>query len=535
MDLSNISILNIMPPNIAADPNIRKIAEAFDEVLRGIIAKIPNVEVIPNLVLNRIVDETLIDLLAWQFHVDFYDPKLPIEIKRELVLKSLDWHTRKGTPSVVEEIVSTVFSRAKIEEWFEYGGQPYRFRIATEEQMPDAETVNKLIRAVNSVKNTRSFLETLTQMTDFFDEVITEDILGLIIARTKFSDSFNYSGLKFNGQIKHDGSHTAGRQISDRFTLILRPNNFVDVFETRLRHNGMIKADGSHKFNGIGRISDVFRMFINYGHTDNVDITEIDKIKIGTDLLDYFSTQKKFNGVHKHNGAIQASAARELFTLKIENAFVDTFYTALKHNGMIKADGSHKFNGLGRISDLVSIKGLFNFQENVAIDDLFSLQIKQRIGLKDYFPTRFRFDGVLKHNGQVTASGSREELRMAVKGINLADKHRSRLKHNGTIKADGSYKFDAEAGIGDILKASNAYKYLESINAIDGHTEKIALHLSDTEEVQEQPGIKLSMPMNDGVEIKEGFFIGKKHHRKHNGKHKANGNINFNSGVLIPV
>ena len=161
MDLSNVSILNMMPPNLAADHNVKMMAEAFDETLRGIIKKIPNVAVIPNLVLNKIADEVLIDLLAWQFHVDFYDPKLPIEIKRELVLKSLDWHYRKGTPSVVEEIVSAAFKQAEVEEWHEYGGLPYRFRVTTDDPLLDQQVINEFIRAINSVKNTRSLLEAI--------------------------------------------------------------------------------------------------------------------------------------------------------------------------------------------------------------------------------------------------------------------------------------------------------------------------------------------------------------------------------------
>jgi phage tail P2-like protein len=161
MNLNEVSILNLLPPNLAEDKNVKMMAEAFDGVLRDIISKIPDVAFIPNLVLGNLVNETIIDLLAWQFHVDFYDPALPLHVKRNLVLKSLDWHTRKGTPSVVEEIVTTVFSDAKVEEWFEYGGLPYRFCITTEESLADQETYKKFLRAIKSAKNTRSLLDVI--------------------------------------------------------------------------------------------------------------------------------------------------------------------------------------------------------------------------------------------------------------------------------------------------------------------------------------------------------------------------------------
>jgi phage tail P2-like protein len=201
MDLSNISILNLMPPNLAKDHGIRMLAMAFDEVLREIISKIPDVAIIPNLVQKKIVDETLIDLLAWQFHVDFYEPDLPIEVKRDLVLKSLDWHFSKGTPSVVEEIVSTVFSKAKIEEWFEYGGLPYRFRVSTEDEILDTKTIKKLIRAINSVKNTRSFLDTLNQVINYDVDVYFATGAEFITKQYIIADDVNFEDVTDYGAV----------------------------------------------------------------------------------------------------------------------------------------------------------------------------------------------------------------------------------------------------------------------------------------------------------------------------------------------
>ena len=256
MDLNNISILNLMPPNLAADKNIKMVAEAFDKALLDIINKIPQVAIVPNLVLDNIVNEILIDLLAWQFHVDFYNPNLPIETKRELVLKSLDWHYRKGTPSVIEEIVSTVFSRAEIQEWFDYGGLPYRFRIGTNEEMPDAETRASLIRAINSVKNTRSYLDAIAAMVFFEDTFYATDCLTMIARINGFEDHYG-SRLKFNGAAKFDGSYKYNgvlfSGITDQLNLIQSKDideqfTVNETISVGMRHH--YKFNGAHKFDG---------------------------------------------------------------------------------------------------------------------------------------------------------------------------------------------------------------------------------------------------------------------------------------------
>ena len=103
--------------------------------------------------------EVVIDLLAWQLHVDFYEPDLPLDTKRALIRNSIPWHRRKGTPYAVQEMVSTVLAEGKVYEWFEYGGDPYKFRVETTDTMPSNTAYSRLVNMVNAVKNTRSWLE----------------------------------------------------------------------------------------------------------------------------------------------------------------------------------------------------------------------------------------------------------------------------------------------------------------------------------------------------------------------------------------
>jgi len=276
----------------------------------------------------------------------------------------------------------------------------------------------------------------------YHDDFPSDDEFVIVRINKDLIDSFSHTGIKFNGEIKHNGTHKAGGGIFDRFAILLKPENFVDIFETSLRHTGMIRADGSHKFDGTG----------------------------------------------------------------------------------------------GRVSDsTVRMKGKLKFKENIIIDEKFTISINQQTGYKDYFPTSYRFDGTFTHNGQIKASGSRDDLRITVKGLNTSDKHKTVLRHKGVIKADGSHKFNAETGMGDALSVSNVYKYQDSVNTADGYMANLKMKWDDTAEAQEQSDIKIPMDLKENIEAVEEFTVGLKHHHKHDGKLKANGKNNFNSGILVPV
>lgn len=153
-------LLEIIPENLLTDEKVKNVAEALDKKL-----KIVSDECNFVLLLARLdeLDEKTIDLLAWQLHVDFYDKKLPLANKRKLVKQSIDWHRRKGTKYAVEQVVSAAIGNSTIEEWFEYNGKPYTFRITNESNtVGKSISMEMLVKCINSVKNVRSHLESIT-------------------------------------------------------------------------------------------------------------------------------------------------------------------------------------------------------------------------------------------------------------------------------------------------------------------------------------------------------------------------------------
>lgn len=106
------------------------------------------------------LNEKLIDYLAVQMHVDEYDDTENLDVKRQQVKQSFLLHRLKGTKYAVQKAVSTVYQSAKVEEWPEYSGEPYHFRVTgITAPMNETKTINKLVRLINAYKNTRSWLD----------------------------------------------------------------------------------------------------------------------------------------------------------------------------------------------------------------------------------------------------------------------------------------------------------------------------------------------------------------------------------------
>lgn len=185
INVEQIRLIDLIPPNLRSDPSVRAAAEALDSEL------IQVTEMTSSLTLMASIDkleERWVDELAWQYHVDFYDPTLPLEQKRDLVRYSLRWHRRKGTPSAVNELISTIFGSGTVVEWFDYGGERGYFRVKTSDPSANAERAAQFLAAINSVKNERSWLEAI--------EITTEGFMD----------------LRF-GVVSHIGKHLTARQV----------------------------------------------------------------------------------------------------------------------------------------------------------------------------------------------------------------------------------------------------------------------------------------------------------------------------------
>lgn len=158
IDVYSVSLLDLLPDNLKSDPDVAAIAQALTPELQSISTDTALCILYDNI--DSLSDEVL-DLLAWDLHVDFYDTTLATDQKRSLVSSSISIHQKKGTPAAVEQLIATVFGDGTVEEWFEYGGQPYNFRVLTNNATVTQEQTDLFQRALNSVKRQSAILEAI--------------------------------------------------------------------------------------------------------------------------------------------------------------------------------------------------------------------------------------------------------------------------------------------------------------------------------------------------------------------------------------
>jgi len=155
----DILLGDILPDSISDISEVKIAANIIDpELLSASLA------IREALLLSRIneLPENVIDLLAWQYHVDMYEPlALPIAQKRAQVEKAILLHRYKGTPwAIKQSLINLGFQQIKIEEWWNIDTLPHTFTAEvyplTEEKMRQAE------RCINEYKPVRSHMITLS-------------------------------------------------------------------------------------------------------------------------------------------------------------------------------------------------------------------------------------------------------------------------------------------------------------------------------------------------------------------------------------
>lgn len=159
IDISNSKLFEILPASIRNDEDIRAAAIAVDRSTGDIYSFSRKLDFRSN---KDVKDHEILDELAIDLHVDFYDKNLHADMKREIIDNSIIQHMERGTAGAVERTLANIGITSEVIEWSEYGGNPFYFKV----QIPLEEHLNQndkklLKKLIDSYKNTRSHLDAI--------------------------------------------------------------------------------------------------------------------------------------------------------------------------------------------------------------------------------------------------------------------------------------------------------------------------------------------------------------------------------------
>lgn len=156
MRLTDIDFLRLLPQFMREDRNAQAFAYAVQSQIIAVSMKIEHARLY-----SRIdnLSEEVLDELAWQFNIVEYRNDYDISIKRDLVKGCMELHYKRGTVESVEDVVRKIFGDAHVEEWFDYGGNPYHFKITTSNTGATDEMIREVTKIVKETQSVRSYLE----------------------------------------------------------------------------------------------------------------------------------------------------------------------------------------------------------------------------------------------------------------------------------------------------------------------------------------------------------------------------------------
>lgn len=101
----------------------------------------------------------LLDILAEDLGLTWYDSDAPAAVKRELLKNSGQVFRRLGTKWAVENVIGTYFGEGFVREWFEYDGEPGHFRVYSPNPSVNQERLEEFLSLLERVKRTLAKLD----------------------------------------------------------------------------------------------------------------------------------------------------------------------------------------------------------------------------------------------------------------------------------------------------------------------------------------------------------------------------------------
>ena len=156
--LTTDNLLYTLPDALKNDEKMYALAASISDILSARSTEIESL-----IIYNRVdmLPEPLLDALAYDFKVDWWDAEYTLEQKRRTLKSSWNVHRMLGTKSAVETAISAIYPDTKVVEWFDYSAEPYHFKLRIDATYQDVDPIKhkRVLERINYYKNLRSYLE----------------------------------------------------------------------------------------------------------------------------------------------------------------------------------------------------------------------------------------------------------------------------------------------------------------------------------------------------------------------------------------
>ncbi len=156
--LTAVNMMCLFPAVLEKDPSVKALGEGTALMLAEHNGQLERVGIY-----NRIdqLPEDLLDILAKDLKVDWYDGDYTLEEKRRTIKDSFRVHRQMGTKAGVETALRAVYPDTEVLRWWEYGGAPYHFKLrinSTFERVDQAKH-QKIMERLGYYKSLRDVLD----------------------------------------------------------------------------------------------------------------------------------------------------------------------------------------------------------------------------------------------------------------------------------------------------------------------------------------------------------------------------------------
>lgn len=189
--LTASNLLGSLPQVLRDDESMVALAKSVAAVLEKRKDEIRTIAIYPRI---DELPEDLLDILAKDFKVDWWDKGYSLETKREILKTS--WHTHRilGTKDAVTTALRALYDQFDVKEWWEYGGEPGFFKVETQSFQLICE-LDKFVATLSAVKRLTAHLEKVNVKAAMYQTVGVGVAAQFELVNTYVMKSFNLNEL----------------------------------------------------------------------------------------------------------------------------------------------------------------------------------------------------------------------------------------------------------------------------------------------------------------------------------------------------